>query len=564
VVVDASETGKLSKVEAQKRESDGLAGNLAEFLAGDATHMDDYGYQILKFHGSYQQDNRDTRIERRRQKLDKDWIFMVRAKIPGGRLTTAQYRAMDQIASNYTYGSIRLTSRQGIQFHGVGRENLKNLIAAVNESGLTTIGACGDVNRNAMACPVCDLDERAPLGIDALTRQLAEHFAPRSTAYWEIWCDGVRLGRKIESNREEPIYGRTYLPRKFKIGVGVPEDNCIDLYTQDLGIEAVHEAGELKAWDILVGGGMGFTMSKEETYPRLAVRLVRCAPDEVIEVAEAIVTIQRDFGNRETRHRARLKYTLEDMGVEAFRAELFRRLGRELPPAGPMPAYRVQDHLGWRLANDGSWYLGIRVQNGRITDTAQSRMQSGLRALTERFGRQIRITAQQNLVLVGIDETDKAAVEGVCAEFGIPMIETLSPLRRRSMACPALPTCGLALAESERAIPTILEKLEQLGSADHQIEFRMTGCPNSCVRTPTAELGIVGRGPGKYAIYAGGSPAGTRLAAQIEEKVDFEQLPDMLHRLIQTWRSEADDGEPFGDWSHRVGVERLRNTINAA
>jgi sulfite reductase (ferredoxin) len=564
VAVDASESEKLSKVEQQKRESDGLAGNLAEFLAGDATHMDDYGYQILKFHGSYQQDNRDTRTERRRQKLDKDWIFMVRAKIPGGRLTTAQYRAMDGIAEKYTYGSVRLTSRQGIQFHGIGRDNLKHLIAAINDSGLTTIGACGDVNRNSMACPVCDLDERAPLGIETLTRQLAEHFAPRSTAYWEIWCDGVRLGQKLEPNREEPIYGKTYLPRKFKIGVGVPEDNCIDLYTQDLAFEAVHENGELKAWDVLVGGGMGFTMSKEETYPKLAVRLVRCAPTESLEVAEAVVTIQRDFGNRESRHRARLKYTLEDMGVDAFRAELFRRLGRELPPAGPMPAYRVEDHLGWHLAADGSWYLGIRVQNGRISDTESSRMKSGLRALTERFGREVRITAQQNFVLTGIAESDKTAVEAVCAEFGISMIEALTSIRRRSMACPALPTCGLALAESERAIPTILDRLEELGSGGHQIEFRMTGCPNSCVRTPTAELGIVGRGPGKYAVYAGGSPGGTRLAEQIEEKVDFDQLPEMLHRLIQAWVAEAASGESFGDWSHRVGVERLKRAAEAA
>jgi sulfite reductase (ferredoxin) len=564
VTVDASQTGKLSKVEDQKRQSDGLAGNIGEFLAGDATHMDDFGYQILKFHGSYQQDNRDTRTERRRQKLDKDWIYMVRAKIPAGRMTADQYRAMDDLATKFTYGSVRLTSRQGIQFHGVGRENLKNLIAAINDCGLTTLGACGDVNRNSMACPVCDLDHRATLGMDALTRKLAEHFAPRSTAYWEIWCDGARLGQKLEPKRDEPIYGKTYLPRKFKIGVAAPEDNCIDIYTQDIGIEAVHENGRLLACDVLVGGGMGFTMSKEETYPKLAVRLVRCPPEEVVQVTEAIVTIQRDFGNRENRHHARLKYTLEDMGVDAFRSELFRRIGHELPHAGPAPGYQVQDHLGWHRANDGSWYLGIRVQNGRIVDTAGSRLKSGLRALTERFGREVRITPQQNLVLTGIDEADKSAVELVCAEFDIPMIETMTPLRRRSMACPALPTCGLALAESERAIPAILERLEELGSGKHQIEFRMTGCPNSCVRTPTAELGVVGRGPGKYAIYAGGSPQGTRLAAQIEEKVELEQLPDMLHRLIQAWLADTNGDESFGDWGHRVGQARLKAVAAAS
>lgn len=557
MTTSSSETGKLSKVEEQKLASEGLAGNLAEFLSGAESHMDDYGYQILKHHGSYQQDNRDTRTERRRQKLDKDWIFMVRAKIPGGRMTRAQYLALDEIARRYTYGSLRATSRQGIQFHGIGRDNLKNLIAAINACGLTTLGACGDVNRNSMTCPVCDLDHRSSLNMDGLTAQIAEHFAPRSSAYWEIWCDGERLGRPVPHNREEPIYGKVYLPRKFKVGVAVPEDNCIDLYTQDVGLEVVHQGGEVLAYDVLVGGGMGFTMSKEETYPRLAVRLVRCAPEEVLEVTEAIVKIQRDFGNREHRHHARLKYTLEDMGVDAFRAELFRRLGRELPPAGPAPAYRVEDHLGWQRTKDGDAYLGIRVQNGRIDDTEAARIRTGLRTLVERFAHEVRLTAHQNLVLVGLKESDRAEIERTCGEHGIALIENLSPLRRRSMACPALPTCGLALAESERAIPTILEKLEALGSGGHQIEFRMTGCPNSCVRTPTAELGVVGRGPGKYAIYAGGSAEGTRLAAQVDEKVEFEDLPAMLHRLIQAWQGEAPDVS-FGDWSHRAGVEHLR------
>lgn len=553
-----SEPGKPSKVEEQKLESRGLEGNIPEFLSGDATHMDDYGYQILKHHGSYQQDNRDTRAERRREKLDKDWIFMVRAKIPGGRMTAAQYLGMDEIARKYTYGSLRITTRQGIQFHGIGRDNLKSLISAINRTGLSTLGACGDVNRNSMTCPVCDLDERSDLGMEALVAHLAEHFAPRSSAYWEIWCDGERLGRKVEPGREEPIYGKVYLPRKFKIAIATAEDNCVDLYTNDLGIEVVHEGGAVKAYDLVVGGGLGFKMSKQETYPKLGTRIARCGPDEIVRAAEAVVTIQRDFGDRSNRDHARLKYTIEDMGVEAFRKELSARVGRELPPAGPMPKYEVHDHLGWHRMRDGRWYLGVRVQNGRVHDDGDARVQSGLRAIVERFAPEVRNTAQQNLVLVGFGESDKAEVGRMCAESGIEAVENLSPLRRRSMACPALPTCGLALAESERAIPTILKQLEDLGSGGHMIEFRMTGCPNSCARTPTAELGIVGRGPGKYAIYAGGSPQGTRLAEQIEEKVEFEELPQVLHRLIQAWRVEMNPEESFGDWAQRAGVERLR------
>lgn len=558
MATSASEPKKLSKVEEQKKDSHGLAGNILEFLESDASHMDNYGYQILKHHGSYQQDNRDVRIERKRAKLDKDWIFMVRAKIPGGRMTAAQYLGMDEIATQHTYGSLRITTRQGIQLHGVGRDHLKDTIAAINRIELTTLGACGDVNRNTMTCPVCDLDDRVGLGMDTLASHIAEHFAPRSSAYWEIWCDGKRLGNPVPENREEPIYGEAYLPRKFKIAVATPEDNCVDLYTNDIGIEVVHENGEVKAYDLIVGGGLGFKMSKAETYPKLGTRIARCAPDEIMDVVEAIVTIQRDFGDRSNRDHARLKYTLEDMGVEGFQAELYKRVGRELPAAGPMPEYQVPDHLGWRQTKDGGWYLGVRVQNGRIQDTDEVRLKSGLRALVERFEPEVRNTPQQNVVLVGFQEEDKAEAEKICEEHGIAPPESMSALRRRAMACPALPTCGLALAESERAIPTILEKLEELGSGGRQIEFRMTGCPNSCARTPTAELGVVGRGPGKYAIYAGGSPQGVRMADQIEEKVEFDEVPGLLHRLIQAWEGEARNGESFGDWSHKAGVERLQ------
>lgn len=551
----------LSKVEGYKTASHGLAGTLAEVYQSEATHFEEPDQQLLKFHGSYQEDDRDVRSERRKAGLDKAWMFMVRAKIPGGRLTAAQYLAFDRIADDFCDGKMRLTSRQGIQFHYVGKENLKGLIQSVNKSGLTTLGGCGDVNRNVMSCPVADLDWRHTLGITTLADQLADRFTPHTTAYWEIWCDGEKWGEKVEPTIEEPIYGKTYLPRKFKMAVAAPEDNCVDMYTQDLSFEAVHEGGTLLAWDVIIGGGMGHTHGNKQTFPRIGTRIARVTPAEALDVAEEIVKIQRDFGGRADRKHARLKYLLEDRGVEWFREELVKRLGRELPPAGPVPAYGVGDHIGWHEAADGSLFVGIHVPNGRVGDFAERRIRSGLRTIVERFSPQVRVTAKQDIVFCGIPASQREAVQAVIDEFGLTTDKGLAPLRRLAMACVALPTCSLALAEAERYIPTLLDDLEALGVADAPVEIRMTGCPNSCVRTPMAEIGVVGRGPGKYALYLGGSQHGTRLAFLANEKLDETALAPAIQRLIHAWQEQTHRGVAFGDWTLTQGEERLAQLI---
>ncbi len=558
----AENSPPLHKVETVKEQSHGLAGTIEDTYEGESSHFEDADVALLKHHGTYQQDNRDQRAALKKAKQDKAWIFMVRTKIPGGRLRAEQYLLEDEIAEKWAYGSLRITSRQGLQLHGVGKQNLKNVIKAINDVRLTTLGACGDVTRNVMACPVCDLDWRAGLEMEALAKRIADHFAPRSTAYFEIWCDGERYGEKVKPSREEPIYGKTYLPRKFKMGVAVPEDNCVDLYADDLGIEFVHDRRNVLAYDLLVGGGMGFTFSKDETYPRLATRAVRTAPTEILEVIETIVKIQRDFGGRVDRNHARLKYLLDDRGMDWFKEELFRRLGRELPEAGPQPTYEVHDHLGWHEDPLGKVFVGIFVLNGRIADTENAKIKTGLREVISRFRPEIRLTPQQNVVLAGLDPTLRNEIDKILGDHGIAPERSVSKIRRRSLACPALPTCGLALADSERVSPAILDQLEELGSGDAQIEFRMTGCPNSCVRTPTAEIGVVGRGPGKYAVYLGGSPQGTRLAYLFREMVNLDDLPPMLHSLIQSWQKAVHGGESFGDWSHRLGRETVENHLS--
>lgn len=552
-----------SKVEEIKDASNGLAGRIEEVYESDATHFDEAEYQLLKFHGSYQQDNRDSRVERKRAKLDKEWSFMVRARIPGGRMTATQYLAFDAIAGECSNGTLRLTSRQSIQYHGVGKENLKRLIRWTNDVRLSTISACGDVNRNTMCCPVSDLDWRAGLGLEALCNAIADHFTPHSTAYWEIWCDGERWGEPVTPNREEPIYGKHYLPRKFKMAVTVPEDNCVDAYTQDISAEAVHKDGKLLAWDLIVGGGMGYSHSAEATKPLIGKRLVRVAPEDALAVIETIVKIQRDYGDRADRKHARMKYVMDERGPEWFRAQIAERMGREFPEAGPAPEYKVLDHLGWNDANDGTLFVGVHIPGGRIKDFEGGQWRTGLRAIVERFQPGVRLTAKQDIILTGIAPADKAAVQamldahGLFTDAGVPM------LQRLSMACVALPTCGLALAESERYMPTLLTQLRDRGLGDAPVEIRMTGCPNSCVRTPMAEIGIVGRGPRKYAVYLGGDQGGTRLAYLYEETVTDEALPGMIEGLVNAWRADTQQGVSFGAWSAQQGRAALQGRLAA-
>ncbi|HEX8906724.1 MAG TPA: NADPH-dependent assimilatory sulfite reductase hemoprotein subunit, partial [Longimicrobiaceae bacterium] len=510
-----TETGALSEVERIKQESDGLRGTLAEELAEGTSTFSDTAKQLLKFHGSYEQEDRDLRRERKQAGLEPAWQFMVRSKIPGGALTAEQYLVHDDLADRFGNGTLRITTRQGIQLHGVIKGDLRPTIAALNDALVTTLGACGDVVRNVIACPA-PLPGTPRAEALSLVKRISDRFLPATKAYHEIWVDGEKVAGGEPEPVLDPVYGERYLPRKFKIAFAFPDDNCTDVHTNDLGLLVIERDGTLKGFNLLVGGGLGRTHGKTTTYPRLADPLAFVPPDEVLEVAAAVIAVQRDFGNRTDRRHARLKYLLDERGIDWFRAEVERELGRALLPPLPVTVSGVHDHLGWHPQGDGRWFYGIFVENGRVSDTPKLRLRSALREAAARFGVGVHLTTQQNVLLTDIPGDDRGSVERLLAEHGLVPLHQLSGTRRWSMACPALPTCGLALAESERVLPAVMDRLEaelaRLGLADEAVTVRMTGCPNGCARPYTAELAFVGRSLGKYAIWLGGSAEGTRLA----------------------------------------------------
>lgn len=552
----------LSAVEKVKEESHGLAGNLAAQLAADSDHFSDAGAQLLKFHGTYQQEDRDQRRERRGTDAEPAHQFMVRCKVPGGVLSGAQYLAIDELADRYGNGTLRVTTRQGNQFHGILKGDLKAAIRAVNDVLVTTLGACGDVVRNVVSCP-------APLGglreeVLSITRRLSDHLLPRTRAYHEIWLDGEQVagGPPGPASEPDPIYGTRYLPRKFKVAFAFPDDNCSDVHSNDLGFLVVAERGRLIGFNVLVGGGLGRTHGKEDTYPRLADTLGFATTADVIAVAEAVVTVQRDHGNRSDRRHARLKYLLDAQGLDWFRGQVERQLGRPMDPPAPVEVTAIEDHLGWHAQGDKRSFLGVFIENGRISDGADRRLRSGVRRVVETVGAGVRFTPQQNLLLTDILERQTGLVERILGDHGIAPGTTLSSVRRWSMACPALPTCGLALAEAERVLPDVITELERelelLGVADTPLTVRMTGCPNGCARPYTADLAFVGRSLHKYAIFVGGSLLGTRLATLYTDLVPRERLVATVRPLFERYRGERLRGERFGDFCHRVGVAAVR------
>lgn len=548
-----------SKVEQIKIDSEGLGGLLFDEVADSTSEkVSEDAYQLLKFHGSYQQDDRDERRARKQQGQDRLWQFMVRTKFPGGRLTAEQYLLADELASTVANNTLRITTRQDFQFHGVGKGNLKELIRALNERWMTTYGGCGDVTRNVLTCPVSDLLPDHHFDYQALAQQVSDHFLPESTAYYELWLDGEKIladGKrvKVQPKREEPFYGPTYLPRKHKIAIGLPNDNCLDLLTNDLALEAiVHDRGHVQGFNLLAGGGLGSTHGKAETFPRLADRIGFLPPDQAIPVLEAATAIYRDYGDRSNRKHARLKYVLEEKGVAWFQNELAARLGAPLAPSAPVPQYDVDDHLGWHQQADGRWLVGVWIENGRIQDKGDVRAKTGLRAIISEFGTEARLTAHQNIILTNIDASARPRVEALLSQYGLSTGNgTLSTLRRYAMACPAMPTCGLAVAESERYLPDVITELEQRGYGSERVWIRMSGCPNACSRPPTAEIGIVGRSLGLYNVYVGGSFEGTRLARLYRPDVRAHALVDLLAELIDQWRNNRTPGEAFGDWADR-------------
>lgn len=555
----APPAARPSKVESVKEESRGLRGSIAEQLAQDTDKFAGSDPQLLKFHGTYQQEDRDARKAARSGGGAKQHMMMIRSKTPGGVVTADQYLAQDDICARYGNGTLRITTRQDFQFHGVLKRDLKKTIRALNDTLVTTIGACGDVVRNVVCCPVPIAD-----GIreEILTHTMAinERLLPATRAYFEIWLDGEQVASG--EPEEEPVYGRTFLPRKFKIALAFPGDNCIDVYSNDAGAVAIVEDGALAGFNVLAGGGLGMTHGIENTYPRLSNEICFVAPEDLGAAIEAIVTIHRDFGNRSDRKRARLKYVLDTIGVEGFRAELERRVGKPLAPSRPVEWRDAADHLGWIDQRDGRWSLGLWVENGRIADTDTVRLRTALRTIVETYRPGVRLTPQQNILLTDIASADRDGIEAALRAHGVRPAAELLPVRRSSMACPALPTCGLALAEAERSLPSLVDEIEavlkELGLQDERFSVRMTGCPNGCARPYMGDVGIVGRTLNKYNIYLGGDFLGTRLNTEFAELVPGEEVAATLRPVLTAFRDKRLPGEGFGDFCHRVGVEGLR------
>ncbi|VVM07013.1 NADPH-dependent assimilatory sulfite reductase hemoprotein subunit [Methylacidimicrobium tartarophylax] len=546
-----------SPAEQVKENSRQLRGTLAEALRdATSTHFSDTDAQILKFHGSYQQDDRDRRAERRKAGLDKDWIFMIRTKTPGGRLSAAQYLALDRLAETVGNGTLRITTRQGVQLHGIRKTDLRRAVSEIITSGILTWGACGDVVRNTLATPVPNADP-IYLELQELASDLGQIFLSRSRAYSEVWIDGepLPLGEGGPTE-EEPIYGATYLPRKFKIGIALPPRNDIDVFSNDLGLVAHANVQGVEGYTLLVGGGHGMTHGLRQTQPHLAEPLFYVPKERVREAAVALVTVQRDYGNREDRKRARLKYLLLDRGIDWLRREVAARLSFAPEAPRPFSFTTVADPLGWHEQGDGKLFLGLFIENGRILDRPGFRLRQALRQIALDFGFPLRLTANGNLFLAQIPRERKAQLAELLSEYGISAAPPKSATRSLGHACVALPTCGLSLAESERVFPSLMEKidriLEELGLQDEPILIRMSGCPNGCSRPYNADLSFVGRAPGKYAFFAGGSLAGDRLAGLEKRSVGFEEIPEIVRGTLTAFARERLPEEGFSQYWART------------
>ena len=557
---------KLSPVEGQKEESHFLRGTLAaEFADPTLDHLSETSKNLIKFHGSYQQEDRDARKNRSKAGVGKAYMFMIRLKLPGGKLTADQYLAMDDIAGQYANGTLRLTTRQSIQFHGVLKQNMKSIIGAINDALVTTLGACGDVNRNVLTCPA-PLPDPTRKQMDELCDAIAMALTPKAgnRAYHEIWLNGEKFGDPDHDS--EPLYGKTYLPRKFKVAFALPHDNCTDILAQCLGFLAITESGKPVGYNLYVGGGQGQTNSKPDTYPLLAQPVGFIDPGEAVEAAEATVRLYRDHGNRADRKRARLKYVMKDWGLEKYREVFYRDYFKHparMPKDAPITGLDL--HHGWQGMGNEKWFLGLSVENGRVKDDGRLRLRSGVRAIVSRFRASVRLTAQQDLMICDIATADRGAVDSMLNEYGIPRPDSLSQVQKWSMACPAIPTCGLAITESERALPGVVDQLEkvlaELGLAGEPISVRMTGCPNGCARPYQSEVGIVGRGGTKYTLYIGGDSYGRRLNAEVQDSVPIEQLVPKLSRVFAAFKAERFNGELFGDYCSRIGMTKVQELV---
>ena len=546
---------KLSKNESIKEESDYLRGTIAESLSDTTTGaISPNDSQLTKFHGTYLQDDRDKRSALIKEKKEKAFSFMIRVRVPGGVCTPAQWIGINRLSDEFADGTLKLTTRQAFQLHGVLKGNLKQTMKEINDTLLDTLAACGDVNRNVMS-PSNPFESSLHGEALALAKDLHDHLTPRTTAYAEIWLDGEKTA--VGEETVEPIYGKTYLPRKFKIAVALPPRNDVDVFSNDLGFVGILEDGRIVGYNVLVGGGLGMTHGKTTTFPRVADDIGFCLPEQAVQVAEEIVKIQRDFGNRSDRRNARLKYTIEGRGVDWFKQELNARLGWSLDESRNFSFESTTDRYGWSEDADGKWTFGLFVEGGRLRNSGQAFEKEAIREIAENVPCEFRLTANQNLVIARISGEDKAKIENIFREKGVRNPTELSALRLNSIACTALPTCGLALAESERYLPGLIDELDQvidgLGLRDESIAIRSTGCPNGCGRPYLGEIGLVGKSPGKYNLYLGAGLDGTRLNKLYRQAITNDEIVSELKPVLEDYAGNRAGGERFGDFCIRQG-----------
>jgi len=554
-----TDLAKLHANESIKVASDYLRGTLLDGLADSSTGaLAESDTQLTKFHGIYQQDDRDVRRERRKQKLEPAYSFMIRVRVPGGVCTPQQWLDMDRLSSDYANGTIKLTTRQAFQFHGVIKSNLKTTVKEINEALLDTIAACGDVNRNVMCNPNPYLST-VHAEVLQVAQAISNHLTPQTRAYHEIWLDDGS-GEKVQITKdpveEEPIYGSQYLPRKFKTVVAIPPSNDVDIFAHCLGFIAIVEDGKIDGYNVTVGGGLGMTHGNEQTYPQVAKLLGFCTPEDAVDVAEKIVTVQRDYGNREDRKHSRLKYTVDTLGIDHFRELVENRLGYKLGAPRPFKFEDNGDRYGWVKDANGNSHLTLFIQNGRVLDTADYPMRTGLREIAKIHDGDFRLTANQNLIIANVSPANRGRIEELLVKYGIAGSHNRSALRLNSMACVSLPTCGLALAESERYLPDLVTEIEAIldeaGLSQDAITIRMTGCPNGCARPYIAEIGLVGRNPATYNLYLGAGFHGQRLGKLYKESAKADDIAGLLRPIILDYAANRQKGERFGDFCIRA------------
>ncbi|WP_447017575.1 assimilatory sulfite reductase (NADPH) hemoprotein subunit [Shewanella algae] len=559
---------KLSANEHIKTDSDYLRGTIREGLGTEVTGaFSDDDQQLIKFHGFYQQDDRDLRNERKEQKLEPLYSFMLRARVPGGVCTPEQWLGVDKIASELTSSnSIRLTTRQTFQYHGIPKRNLKTIIQGLDREALDSIAACGDVNRNVM-CNPNPVESKLHQQAYFWAKKLSDHLLPHTRAYAEIWLDEEKLLSTEDEQPAavEPVYGKTYLPRKFKMAVAVPPDNDVDVYTNDLGFIAVAQEGELVGFNLVAGGGMGSTHGEVETFPRLADDFGFIKAEDTIKFAEAVMTVQRDWGNRSNRKRSRLKYTIVDHGFEAFKAEVEKRAGVKFAPKREVVIGDRGDRYGWVKGIDNHWHLTLFIEGGRVKDTQGKLLQTGLREIAKIHKGDFRMTSNQNIIIAKVADEDKAEIEALARKHGL-MGQVITATRGHSIACVALPTCALAMAEAERYFPEFIDHVDALQAkhaiSEQAIVVRMTGCPNGCARPFAAEIGFVGKAPGRYNMYLGASFEGTRLNKMYRENIQEAEILSELDNLFGRYAAERKTGESFGDFTVRAGI--VKPVLDAA